>query len=66
MYQGVTEAYVLAPKVQQFLQKSNPWALRDMAERLLEASQRGLWQTASNETLDELRHIVHQAEADFE
>ncbi len=66
MYQRVAEAYVLAPKVQQFLQKSNPWALRDMAERLLEASQRRLWQTASNEILDELRGIVHQAEASIE
>ncbi len=66
MYQGVAEAYLFEPKVQQFLQKSNPWALRDMAERLLEASQRRLWETASNETLDELRLIVHQAEASIE
>ncbi|NEP05634.1 MULTISPECIES: cobaltochelatase subunit CobN [Okeania] len=25
----------------------NSWALRDMAERLLEASQRGFWQSAN-------------------
>ncbi len=28
----------------QFLEQSNPNALKEMAERLLEAQQRGLWQ----------------------
>ncbi|MGK7917688.1 MAG: cobaltochelatase subunit CobN, partial [Prochloraceae cyanobacterium] len=42
--------------------EKNPWALRDMAERLLEANQRGLWKCTSNQTLEELRALVHQAE----
>jgi cobaltochelatase CobN len=62
MYQGVAEAYLFDEKVQQFIQEKNPWALRDMAERLLEANQRGLWQSVSQETLEKLRGIVHQAE----
>ncbi|MEO1347692.1 MAG: cobaltochelatase subunit CobN [Cyanobacteria bacterium J06635_15] len=66
MYQGVAETYVLDPKVQQFIEQKNPWALRDMAERLLEASQRGLWQGANVEVLDQLRAIAHQAEAQIE
>ncbi|AFY77108.1 cobaltochelatase, CobN subunit [Pleurocapsa sp. PCC 7327] len=62
MYQGVAEAYLFDEKVQQFIQEKNPWALRDMAERLLEANQRDLWQSVSQETLEKLRGIVHQAE----
>ncbi len=66
MYQGVAEAYIFDPKVQAFIEEKNPWALRDMAERLLEAKQRGLWQSASPETLEELRRLVHQAEGVIE
>ncbi|MDJ1172645.1 cobaltochelatase subunit CobN [Roseofilum capinflatum] len=66
IYDGVSEAYLLDPKVQEFVEKHNPWALRDMAERLLEAHQRGLWTSASAERVDELRAIVHQAEANIE
>jgi cobaltochelatase CobN len=63
MYQGVAEAYLFDPQVEQFIEDKNPWALRDMAERLIEASVRGLWQNASQETIDKLRAIAHQAEA---
>lgn len=42
-YEAVTDALVLDPENQAFLEKSNPHALKEMAERLLEAQQRGLW-----------------------
>jgi cobaltochelatase CobN len=63
MYQGVADAYLFDPAVQDFVQDKNPWALRDMAERLLEAHQRGLWQGVDGQTIDKLRSLVHQAEA---
>jgi len=66
MYEGVAQAYVLDTATRQFIQQANPWALRDMAERLLEAHQRQLWQTASANLLDALREIAHAAEADIE
>jgi cobaltochelatase CobN len=66
MYQGVADAYVFDPAVQEFVQSKNPWALRDMSERLLEAHQRGLWKSAEIEVLDRLRSLVHQAEAVIE
>ncbi|MBW4576047.1 MAG: cobaltochelatase subunit CobN [Aphanothece sp. CMT-3BRIN-NPC111] len=66
MYQGVTQAYIFDPAVQEFIQQKNPWALRDMAERLLEAHQRGLWQEVDKEMLEKLRAIVHQAEGVIE
>lgn len=66
MYQGVAAAYLLNPTVQEFTQSKNPWALRDMAERLLEANQRGLWRDANPTLLEQLRTIALQAESVIE
>ncbi|MGB8698420.1 MAG: cobaltochelatase subunit CobN [Thermosynechococcaceae cyanobacterium] len=66
MYAGVAEAYLFDETVQNFVQVHNPWALRDMAERLLEAHQRGLWSSAEVKMLDKLRSLVHQAEGEIE
>ena len=61
MYEKVTEAYIGDPQIRKFLEASNPWALRAMAERLLEAADRGLWD-ASAAALDTLRAAVLEAE----
>ena len=66
MYQGIAEAYLFDTKVCEFIENNNPHALRDIAERLLEAYQRGLWQDVNISTLDNLRNLVHQAEAAIE
>jgi cobaltochelatase CobN len=66
MYQGVAEAYLFDSAVQDFIQQKNPWALRDMAERLLEAHQRGLWEGVEPQMVDKLRALVHEAEATIE
>ncbi len=66
MYQGIAEQYLLNPEVQKFIEQKNPWALRDMAERLLEAHQRQLWVEVSTATLEQLRSLVHQAEGVIE
>jgi cobaltochelatase CobN len=66
MYQGIVQAYLEDTTVCEFIQDKNPWALRDIAERLLEANQRGLWQDANTQTLNKLRNLVHEAEATIE
>jgi cobaltochelatase CobN len=43
MYADVARTYVLNPEMQAFFERSNPWALKDMSARLLEAMDRGLW-----------------------
>ena len=53
MYEDVTESYVLDPETQRFFQQSNPWALKGIVERLLEAIERGLWEEPSQEMLRE-------------
>ncbi|MGH8999636.1 MAG: cobaltochelatase subunit CobN, partial [Acidimicrobiia bacterium] len=61
MYERVTSAYVADPHIRKFFAQSNPWALRAMAERLLEAAGRGMWD-ASDEALAALRGAVLEAE----
>ncbi len=66
MYAGVARAYLLDPRVQQFLRDHNPWALRDMSERLLEAHQRGYWQEQALELVPQLEALLLEMEARLE
>jgi cobaltochelatase CobN len=61
MYERVTSAYVADPDVRKFFEQSNPWALHSIAERLLEAEERGLW-SASDEALEVLHDALLEAE----
>jgi cobaltochelatase CobN len=61
MYERVTDAYVGDPDLRKFFERSNPWALRAIAERLLEAHERDLWH-ASAAALDTLRSALLEAE----
>ena len=63
MYQEVTERYALDADMQQFFEQSNPWALRSISERLMEAADRGMWDDAPEETLNELRRVYLRTEA---
>ncbi len=62
-YGAISAAWLEAPEVRAFLNRSNPWALRDMAERLLEAHHRGLWQGADPGRLALLRDLVIESES---
>jgi cobaltochelatase CobN len=62
MYEKVTAAYVGDPEVRKFFEASNPTALRDIAERLLEAAARGLWEAPTEEALGTLRDALVEAE----
>ncbi|MDF2701956.1 MAG: cobaltochelatase, CobN subunit [Rubrobacteraceae bacterium] len=55
MYRDVTRKYVLDESVREFMQESNPWALRAISERLLEAAERGLWSEPDPEDLHALK-----------
>ena len=66
MYEKLTSEYVLDPDNRKFLQESNPWALHGMAERLLEAVDRKLWEAPEPETLAALRQAYLETEGDLE
>jgi cobaltochelatase CobN len=55
MYEQVARRYLLDPDIAAFMSESNPWAAREIAERLLEASDRGMWGEPAPGTLDEIR-----------
>jgi cobaltochelatase CobN len=61
MYERVTDAYVGDPETRKFFERSNPWALRSIAERLLEADERDLWD-ASDAAIATLRDAVLEGE----
>jgi cobaltochelatase CobN len=66
MYEAIADKYVRDPDVGAFLRRSNPWALHAMAERLLEAAERGLWAAPEPGTLDALRDELLDVEAQLE
>jgi cobaltochelatase CobN len=66
MYDRLTQAYVLDPAMREFFARSNPWALHGIAERLLEAADRKLWDTPDPETLAALRRVYLETEGDLE
>ena len=59
--QQYEDACVADPAVRKFFEQSNPWALTSIAEKLLEAADRGMW-SASSEALGVLRQAVLEAE----
>jgi cobaltochelatase CobN len=66
MYEQLAASYVGDPQVRDFLTTSNPWALRGIAERLLEAADRKLWAEPDPATLQMLREAYLAVEGDLE
>lgn len=66
MYETLTDTYVKDPENKEFFEASNPWALRDISERLLEAADRGLWEDPTKEALDTLRGTFLEMEGALE
>ncbi len=66
MYDKLAQTYVLDPENRAFLQEANPWALHGIAERLLEAESRGMWEKPDAETLAALREAFLETEGELE
>ena len=62
MYEDVASSYAFDPAMQQFLQEANPWAQNAIAERLLEAANRGMWAEPKADTLAALRALYLDSE----
>ncbi len=66
MYEQVAQSYALDAQMRDFFARSNPWALHAISERLLEAAQRGLWESPAPDTLDALRATLLDSEVMLE
>ncbi len=66
MYAEVTRRYALDAAMQEFFRHSNPWGLRDIAERLLEAADRGMWAAPDPALLAGLRDVYLAMDGELE
>ncbi|MGL4305751.1 MAG: cobaltochelatase subunit CobN [Mycobacteriaceae bacterium] len=66
MYEQLAQNYVLDDENRQFMTESNPWALHGIAERLLEAVERSMWENPEPEILNELKSVYLEAEGTLE
>jgi cobaltochelatase CobN len=66
MYEQVAQRYLLDADVAAFMASSNPWAARGIAERLLEAADRGLWAEPDEATLVGIRERFLTLEGELE
>jgi cobaltochelatase CobN len=66
MYEQVAAKYLLDDDVAAFMAQSNPWAARAVAERLLEAADRGLWAEPQEATLAGIRDRFLELEGELE
>ena len=65
IFDEVTATFVSDPEMRQFFKDNNPYALEEIARRLLEANSRGLWNTDEN-TLQDLQNVYLDLESSLE
>jgi len=64
MYNELAEKYAL--ELKEFFKENNPWALKDILERLMEAHERGLWKNPKDEILKKLKETYLELESYLE
>lgn len=57
-YQQVADTLLFEPNNRAFMQQNNPHAQEEMAERLLEALQRGMWQDATGQYHEKIQNLL--------
>ncbi len=61
-YRALYKTFLKDTNNLEFLRKNNPWVLRDIGERIIEASNRGLWSNAETQEIDDIKVIVNSSE----
>ena len=65
-YAGICDTWLKNKDTISFLLSSNAWVLRDIAERLLESHNRGLWNSANSSQKELLKSIILKSESKIE
>ena len=65
-YESIASNWLVDEKTRKFINDNNPWALRDIAERLLEASNRKLWTDATNEEIASIKSVLSDIDSKIE
>jgi len=62
IFDDIAQTFVNDDEMREFFEKNNPFALEEIARRLLEAEQRGLWD-ANDQVLEELKNNYLEIES---
>ena len=65
VYTRIAETYILDEEMRRWFEKHNPWAAEEIARRLIEAAERGVWK-APPELLERLREAYSEIEGVLE
>ena len=65
-YKSITNNWLEDKATKDFIFDNNPWALRDIAERLLEATNRDLWTNATNQEISSIKKILSDVDGKIE
>ncbi|RSN72417.1 MAG: hypothetical protein DSO07_07880 [Thermoproteota archaeon] len=65
VFDEITNTYVLNEEMRRWFEENNVWALEEIARRLIEAAERGLW-NPSEEMLQRLREVYGEIEGILE
>ncbi|MCF6311791.1 MAG: cobaltochelatase subunit CobN [Verrucomicrobiales bacterium] len=65
-YEEIANRLLLDATQQEFFRRHNPRALEESVERMLEASDRGLWDDADENTLQKLRDVHYSLQSSLE
>jgi len=62
IFDDIADTFVNGPENREFYKENNPYALEEIARRLLEANQRGIWD-ANPEALEKLKDNYLEVES---
>lgn len=65
MYDKIADTYLLNNELCQWIKANNKWALHAMAERMLEAEARGMWNAGENR-LEQIKALYLETDGDLE
>ena len=65
-YESIYKSWICNEEIKKYLSENNPWALKDIAERLLELINRGMWENKSNIVIEDLKSIINETEYQIE
>ena len=57
-YEEVYKSWLCNQDIKNFFLKNNPWALRDISQRLLEIINREMWKNTSSDVVENLKEII--------
>ena len=59
-YSAICQKWIQETTIKDFLKENNPWVLKDICEKLLEAHNRQMWKTVSEHQLETLKDTVNK------